>query len=323
MKKTVTLSESELRTLIESTVRGFINEMGTPRQNNFLRSLMGDRYKPEYDNIPPQQMSQMIQSELDRQKNERGQQLATERQIGFIANNKYYAIPTITSVQDQLTKEDATDMISALNPYSDQRATYYGPIRRRKEEWIPNMKEVVVPLLQKYGLNDEAQALTQYADDFIQRNDAKQERARLRQKQQKWEQLQNDPRTLYFISTHDEENTGAHQTVRISNDLYMDGILEEKMGWDMANLATDLTQKTLDEIQEEVATRRDVMTYPTIVLGYDEPCYTLLWMGYDFAHRYGLCGRIIDQTERREAYDFARGCQGRSSDGKSFVKPKM
>lgn len=309
------LSENELRRLVESAVRNVLNEMGTPRQNDFLRSLMGDRYQDEYDNLPPQQSSQMIQAELDRQKAERGSHLATQRQLSFIANNKYYPIPTITKIEGQLTKADAGEMITALNPYSNSRYNYYGPVRRRKEQWIPNMKEVVVPLLQKYGLNDEAQTLAQYADEFMTKNNLKQERAKERENKRKWEDLQNNPNTLIFISTQDEANMREHANARVSTDFYMDGVLEEKMGWDMLNLATDMTQKQLEDIRKAVQ-ERGILVYPCIVLGYDKPCDAVFWMGYDFARRYDLCGRVVDHSQWHDAYEFAKKCLNGSSEGK-------
>ena len=112
---------------------------------------MGDRYKPEYDTLSVTDASDMINRELDAQ---RGSQPngATEKQIDFIASNKYYPIPDIMTVKDKLSKDDASEMIGAINPYQG-RATYYGNVRTKKEEWLPNMLEVVEPILQKYGLN--------------------------------------------------------------------------------------------------------------------------------------------------------------------------
>lgn len=60
MKQTIYLTEADLRNI----VRGVINEMGTPKQNAFLRKLMGNRYKDEYDNLSPKDSSKMIDAEL-------------------------------------------------------------------------------------------------------------------------------------------------------------------------------------------------------------------------------------------------------------------
>ena len=119
--------------IIAESVRNTINEMGTYRQNSFLRKLMGNRYKPEYDDYSVSDTSRMIQQELDRQKSEQQSNTASEKQISFIENNNYYSIPTIRKIEGKLTKEDAKILVSALNPYTNGRYTYYGHAREKKE----------------------------------------------------------------------------------------------------------------------------------------------------------------------------------------------
>ena len=135
MKKKIRLTESKLKNMIVKSVNNALNEMGTPKQNAFLRKLMGNRYKSEYDDLPVSKSSEMIDTELQRQKNEHNSDKASPKQIDFIENNKYYSIPSIRTIADRLTKQDANALVSALNPYTNGIYTYYGHARQRKEEW--------------------------------------------------------------------------------------------------------------------------------------------------------------------------------------------
>ena len=98
----------KLKRIISESVRKTLNEMGTYKQNAFLQRPMGNRYKPEYDKLSVGDTSALIQKELDAQKQQQNQTaFATEKQINFIQNNKYFPIPSITQVADKLTKNDA------------------------------------------------------------------------------------------------------------------------------------------------------------------------------------------------------------------------
>ena len=61
------ITESRLRNMVRKSVRTVLRESmneGTPKQNAFLRKLMGDRYKDEYDDLSVADTSKMIDSEL-------------------------------------------------------------------------------------------------------------------------------------------------------------------------------------------------------------------------------------------------------------------
>ena len=66
------MTENDLHTIIKESVMEIIkengmDEMGTQKQNAFLKKLMGDRYKPEYDNLSVADSSKMIDAELNKQ----------------------------------------------------------------------------------------------------------------------------------------------------------------------------------------------------------------------------------------------------------------
>ena len=322
MKKTIRLTENKLKNMIVKSVNNALNEMGTPKQNAFLRKLMGNRYKSEYDDLPVSKSSEMIDTELQRQKNERNSDKASPKQIDFIENNKYYSIPSIRTIADRLTKQDANALVSALNPYTNGMYTYYGHARQRKKEWLPQMKNIVVPILEKYGLSREAQDVISYVDKFIETFNAKNERKAAKEKENRFNQTLNGENTLFFISTKDEENMSQHQTERLSTEIYMDGILEQKMGWDIAELATDMTKYSIDKIKEYVINWGRI-SFPTIVLGYNNTCYTYLWVGYDFSGKRTICGVIVDEDDRHKANDFAKENFGKQANGGRLQENKL
>jgi len=302
MKQIFRLTEQDIKHMLKNV----LNEMGTVRQNAFLKSLMGNRYDPKYDNYSVGDTGKLIQQELDRQK-QRNQipNLATSRQLDFIENNKYFPIPTIRQIDDKLTKDDAAILVTALNPYSNGTYTYYGHTRQRKEEWLPEMKDNVVPILDKYGLTQESDRIKTYVDNFMSKHQAKIDRAQQKQMQQKMQDFQNSPNTLFFISTKDNDNIQQHTTQRIGSNVWMDGKLQDKMNWDIAELATDLTKQSISEIEKKV----DSMAYtclPAIILGYDRPCYAVLWMGVDMMGTTTICGRIVDMDDHSKAYNLAK-----------------
>ena len=72
MNKVVKLTETDLHNMIIEGVKKVLKEnemeeMGTPKQNAFLKKLMGDRHKPEYDNLSVADTSKMIDQELKNQ----------------------------------------------------------------------------------------------------------------------------------------------------------------------------------------------------------------------------------------------------------------
>lgn len=64
--KRIRLTEGELHRIIKESAHMILSEMGTPKQNSFLRKLMGDRYKDEYDNLSVKDSSDMINQELSK-----------------------------------------------------------------------------------------------------------------------------------------------------------------------------------------------------------------------------------------------------------------
>ena len=73
MKKSlIRMTENDLHTIIKESVMEILkendmDEMGTQKQNAFLKKLMGDRHKPEYDNLSVADTSKMIDAELNKQ----------------------------------------------------------------------------------------------------------------------------------------------------------------------------------------------------------------------------------------------------------------
>ena len=312
MKKTIRLTESELKNMIAESVSKTLNEMGTPKQNAFLQRLMGNRYKPEYDNLPVNKASELIDAELQRQNDERNSGKASPKQIDFIENNKYYSIPSIRTIADSLTKQDANALVSALNPYTNGKYTYYGHARQKKEQWLPQMKEAVVPILEKYGLSQEAQDVVSYVDNFMEKFNAKAEKKAAKEKEERLNRIMNADNTLFFVSTQDEENVKQHECERLSHELFMDGILESKMHWDIPYLVTDMTKYSMDTIKDYVE-QYGVVTFPSIVIGYDGICSCVLWKGFDFAYRPSICGRLVDESESRKAYQFGKENLGKAN----------
>ena len=307
MKRIIKLQKNEIKNIISESVKRVLNEMGTPKQNAFLKNLMGSRYDPKYDNYSVSDTGKLIQQEIDRRNSNRNQvgNLASQRQLDFIQNNKYYPIPSITQIANKLTKDDAAKMVTALNPYSNGGYTYYGHVRQRKEDWLPEMKDVVVPILEKYGLQQEAQRISTEVDTFMNKFKAKQDKQQQKLKKEKMDKFMNGQHTLFFISTKDQDNLSQHTTERLSRDIYMDGKLEHEMCWDIAELATDMTKMSINEIQSEVQ-RTGYNSYQTIVLGYDNPCYTVLWVAFDIMGRQTIAGRIVEETDYSKAYNFAK-----------------
>ena len=314
MKRKIRLTESELRNVIAKSVRNMLNEMGTPKQNAFLRKLMGDRYKPEYDNLSVPDSSAMIDKELQAQKAQQSTSNATPKQINFIQSNNYFPIPEIVNVADKLTQEDAKTLVSVLNPYTNGFYTYYGHARQRKEYWLPQVKEIVVPILEKYGLNDAAQRVSDFVDNFMNKHNAKLEKEKqkkLKAEEERlrarMEQLKNDPNTLILASTKDEENRISENLPR---EFYMDGILEEKMGWDICGIMPQSNIKKEyfdDKLMNEIAkSYGQYMTIPTYVAGYERPCTTVVWIGVGFMHNLELTGRIVDDNDCFDAIKFAK-----------------
>lgn len=77
MKRTIRLTETQLRGMIQEAVRQSLSEMGTPRQNELLYKLTGSH---EYDNLPVKDASKKIDSLLK----SRPKQPMTEKQIAFL-----------------------------------------------------------------------------------------------------------------------------------------------------------------------------------------------------------------------------------------------
>ena len=310
--------KDKLKRIISESVRKTLNEMGTYKQNAFLQRLMGNRYKPEYDKLSVGDTSALIQKELDAQKQQQNQTaLATEKQIDFIQNNKYFSIPSITQVADKLTKNDAMKLITALNPYSNGGATYYGNIRQRKERWLPEMRDTVVPILEKYGLTQEAERVNSEVDAFMTKFNAKQEKMKQKREKEEMERLMNSPYTLFVVSARDEENIAEHETKSLPSEIYMDGILEDVISYDIPYLVSDMTKMSLQDI-EETTRRMGIVHYPTIVLGYDKPCDTVLWYGYDIMGRVTLGGRIVDASQLSSALSFAKENKGQKHNGEKI-----
>lgn len=307
MKRTIRLNESELKRMISESVKKVLTEMGTPKQNAFLKSLMGSRYDPKYDNYSVGDTGKLIQQEIDRRNTNRSQigNLASQRQLDFIQSNKYFPIPSITQIQNRLTKDDAAAMVTALNPYSNGGYTYYGHVRQKKEEWLPEMRDVVVPILEKYGLQQEAQRIKTEVDTFMAKFNAKQDRQQQKLKKEKMNKFINGQHTLFFISSKDQNTQSQHTLAQISNNIFMDGKLEQEMAWDIADLASDLTKMSVNDVQSEVQ-RTGYSSYQTIVLGYDNPCYTVLWVAFDMMGRPTIAGRIVDEIDFNKAYTFAK-----------------
>ena len=134
----------------------------------------------------------------------------------------------------------------------------------------------------------------------------KREKEQKQREEAEMEKIKNDPNTLFFISTKDEENLEQHQIENFSRNVWMDGKLEEKMSWDIAYLARDLTKLQKSEIDTHLSQMNGMVSYPTIVLGYDKPCRTLVWIGFDIMGRRTLCGRIVDATDFGKAYDLGK-----------------
>lgn len=307
MKRTIGINESDLKRMISESVKSVLTEMGTPKQNAFLKSLMGSRYDPKYDNYSVGDTGKLIQQEIDRRNTNRSQigNLASQRQLDFIQNNKYFSIPSITQIQNRLTKDDAAAMVTALNPYSNGGYTYYGHVRQKKEEWLPEMRDVVVPILEKYGLQQEVQRINSEVDTFMSKFNAKQNRQQEKLKKERMNNFMKGLHTLFFINTQDQINLNQHNTTRISPNIYIDGILERKIHWDIAELATDLTRVSVSEIVNEVQ-RNGYTYYQTIVLGYDNPCFTVLWVAFDKMGRQTIAGRIVDENDFTKANTFAK-----------------
>ena len=308
--------------MIAKSVRKTLNEMGTPRQNAFLQRLMGNRYKPEYDNLPVNKSSELIDAELQRQKNERNSDKASSKQIDFIENNKYYSIPSIRTVADKLTKQDANALVSALNPYTNGMYTYYGHARQKKEQWLPQMKETVVPILEKYGLSQEAQDVVSYVDNFMEKFNAKAEKKAAKEKEERLNRIMNAENTLFFVSTQDDENVKQHECKRLSYELYMDGILENKMHWDIPYLVSDMTNYSIEKINDYVE-QYGIVTFPSIVIGYDGICTCVLWKGFDFGYRPTICGRLVDESESTKAYQFGKENLNKQANGDILRENKL
>lgn len=299
MKKRIRLTESDLHRVIKESVKRVLNEMGTPKQNSFLRSLMGSRYDPSYDRLPVSDTSALISKELAfaKQRANSPVKLATAKQIDFIKGNRYYAIPTIESISDKLTIEDAKSLVEALNPYTNGTFTYYGHSRERKEVWLPRMKSVVVPILQKYGLDNEANDVSVYVDTFMDKYYAKIERDKKKAEEKAFNDAMNSDRTLFFISSQDEENLSSHQVYNVHfHNFYMDGKLENAMGWDIADLCSDLSKITMDDLKKQVF-GGSYSSYNAIVLGYDKLCKAVFWPGPDLRGNLTIHGRIVDYED--------------------------
>ncbi len=311
MKK-IRLTEGDLCRVVKESVKRVLNEMGTPKQNAFLKSLMGSRYKPEYDKLPVSDTSALISKELAfaNQRANSPVPLTTAKQIDFIKKNKYYAIPTIESISDKLTMEDAKSLVEALNPYANGTFTYYGHSREKKETWLPRMKSVVVPILQKYGLDKEANDVSVYVDTFMEKYHAKIERDKKKAEEKAFAEAKRKPNTLFFVSTHDNNNISSHTVEVLSSNVYMDGILEEAMGWDIAYLCSDMNKLDVEDISKAVLQWKlydGYTSYDAIVLGYDRLCKAVLWPGRDVMGRTSIYGRIVDADDFGKAVSFVKG----------------
>lgn len=310
MKQIIRLTESDLHKVVKSSVKRILKEIneGTPKQIPFLQRLMGDRWKDEYANLSVSDTSKMIDQELANQKKNQQSNVATEKQIAFIESNKYFPIPSIRQIEGKLTMEDAKTLLDALNPYTYGAFTYYGHSREKKERWLPRLKEVVVPILERYGLTQEAQRVTQYVDDFMGKHNAKLEREKQKKLAQEMEELKSNPSTLRFISTQDERYPEMN-TDRISREIYMEGALEKAMGWDIAAVITDGLNITKEDIMQRCMQLRGA-SYPALVEGYDKPCRAIFWVGYLWG-RLDIAGRIVDKDEAYKYVKYAQEHNGK------------
>ena len=310
MKQIIRLTESDLHKVVKSSVKRILKEIneGTPKQNAFLQRLMGDRWKDEYANLSVPDTSKMIDQELANQKKNQQSNVATEKQIAFIESNKYFPIPSIRQIEGKLTMDDAKTLLDALNPYTYGSYTYYGHSREKKEYWLPRLKEVVVPILEKYGLSQESQRVAKYVDDFMGKHNAKLEREKQKKLAQEMEELKSSPSTLRFISTQDERYPEMN-TDRISREIYMEGALERAMGWDIAAVITDGLNITKEDIMQRCM-RLGGASYPALVVGYDRPCRAIFWVGYSF-NGLDLGGRIVDKDEAYKYVKYAQEHNGK------------
>ena len=64
MKQRIRLTEGDLHRIVKESVRNILNEMGTPKQNDFLKKLMGDRWNDKFADLPVPETSKMIDQEL-------------------------------------------------------------------------------------------------------------------------------------------------------------------------------------------------------------------------------------------------------------------
>ena len=314
MKKTIRLNESEfrgfVRNLVGETIRS-LNEAvdeGTPKQNAFLRKLMGDRYKDEYDDMDVRSTSAMIDQELERQRNGSGnngggERMATPKQIEFLTNNKYYPVQWVNKIADKLTFSDASEMCDQVSPYQGN-ANYYGQIRTRKEIWIPNRTEVLVKMANKYGLPEDAAMEQSVCDQFMGKYNAKIDRERTRRENETRRMFEEEKRnSIVFVSTQSEE---ANSPIPYDYQFYMEGKLEDAMSWDMVGLKPGCEEK-FQEFADTARARLEgrgwgAGTYAQrcFVEGYDNRCMLLVWMGIHPTGRRVMGGILCDASEWME-----------------------
>ena len=310
-KSTIKLNKSQLNRMVFETVKRVLAE-GTPKQNAFLRKLMGDRYNPEYDNLSPRETSALIDKELQ-SKNGRA---ATEKQINFLINNKYHKLPWVEQIKYRLTFEDASSMCDVVSPYQGRRNYHYN-IRTRKEEWIPMCVEVTANIARKYGLEEAALAEEAWLHEFEAENAKKMEREEKKRRKMQAERNANDMLNaeLVFASSqagmyddYDDEEHGPqkkYDTVSLYDvdcTIYMHGELESAMGWDIPEIIRGYEDK-LASLVYNVKQNRSCEVCTCRVEEYNKPCRLRLWYGLS-NWKSGVIG-VIYSRDDSEAAEYA------------------
>lgn len=155
---------------------------------------------------------------------------ATNKQIQFLTNNKYFVVNWVKSVE--LKYADAELLCKMVSPYSDGNSNYYYRIRTKKEIWFPRLLNTLIEVAPKYGISTDEYQVS--LNVFNQAQERKKAREVAKAQKVLAERRKEEIQCLIDLGTVLNSNEGERLPFAFT---YLDGELEEKRGFDMIYLS--------------------------------------------------------------------------------------